>query len=144
VLAQHSESGRVVALQVKTATTSVFRLSLRDEQPAHAQNEWFVLVALGEAEVRPRYFVLPTNVIAGWLNVEHRIWISGTKRDGTPRKDTSIRAIRMNEIDPVYQEGWDLLNAPADKAPVRVPDRILEGASGIDWPDRHPGLSARQ
>ena len=144
VLAQNSESGRVVALQVKTATTNVFRLGLKDEQPAHAQDEWFVLVTLGEEEVRPRYFVLPTNVIAGWLYVEHRVWLSGTKRDGAPRKDTPIRAIRMNEIDAVYEEGWDLLNAPADNAPVRVPERILEGASGIDWPDGHPGLSALQ
>jgi hypothetical protein len=67
------------------------------------------------------------------------------ERDGTPRKDSTIRAIRSHEIDAVYEEGWDLLNAPADKAPVRVPNRILErGGSDIGWPDRHPGLSARQ
>jgi hypothetical protein len=45
----------------------------KDEQPAHVQNEWFVLVALGEAEVRPRYFVLPTDVVAGWLYVDPRL-----------------------------------------------------------------------
>jgi hypothetical protein len=144
VLAQHSESGRVVALQVKTATTKLFRLSLKDEQPAHAQNEWFVLVALDEAEVRPRYFVVPTDVIAGWIYVDHRVWLQGTKRDGTPRKDSTIRAIRSHEIDAVYEEGWDLLNAPADEAPMRVPDRILEGASEVGWPDGHPGLSVRR
>jgi hypothetical protein len=142
VLAQHSESGRVVALQVKTATTNAFRLGLKDERPAHEQNEWFVLVALGEAEARPRYFVIPTDVIAGWLYVDHRVWLKGTKRDGTPRKDTAIRVIRMHEIDAVYEEAWDLLKASADKAPVSVPDRTLErGASDIGWPDRHPGLS---
>src|SRR5437763_16978368 len=64
VLAQHSESGRVVAVQVKTATTNAVRLGLKDEQPAHAQNEWFILVALGKAEARPRYFLLPTDVVA--------------------------------------------------------------------------------
>lgn len=144
MLAQHSESRGVVALQVKTATTNAFRLGLKDEQPAHAQNEWFVLVALGEAGARPRYFVLPTDVVAGWLYVDHRVWLEGAKRDGTPRKDTTIRVIRMHEIDAVYEEAWDLLNAPADNAPVRVPGRILErGASDIGWPDRHPGLSMR-
>ena len=145
VLAQHSESGRLVALQVKTATTNAFRLGLKDEQPAYAPNEWFVLVALGDAKARPRYYVLPTDVVAGWLYVDHRIWLEGTKRDGTPRKDTPIRAIRIAEIDVVYEEAWDLLNAPADKAPVRVPHQILErGASDICWPEHHPGLSARR
>jgi hypothetical protein len=145
VLAQHSESGRVVALQVKTATTRDFRLGLKDEQPAHAQNEWFVLVALGEAEVRPRYFLLPRNVIAGWLYVDHRTWLERMKPDGTPHKDTTIRVIRMREIDAVYEEGWDLLNVPTDEAPVCVPEKILErGTSDIGWPDGHPGLSARQ
>ena len=75
VLAQHSETGRLVAVQIKTATTKVFRLGLKDEQPARAPNEWYVLVALGEATARPRYFVLPTNVVAGWLYVDHRVWL---------------------------------------------------------------------
>lgn len=144
VLAQHSESGRLVALQVKTATTTAFRLGRKDEQPAQAQNEWFVLVALREAKARPRYFVLPTDVVAGWLYVDHRVWLEGTKRDGTARKDTAIRVIRMHEIDVGYEEAWDLLNPSAHDAPVHVPDRILErGASDIGWPDRHPGLSTR-
>jgi hypothetical protein len=51
----------------------------------------------------------------------------------------------MPELDAVYEEAWDLLNAPAANAPVRVPYRILErGASDIAWPDRHPGLPMRQ
>jgi hypothetical protein len=131
VLAQHSESGHVVALQVKTATTNVFRLSGKDEQPSQAPNEWYVLVALGEADARPRYFIFPTDVVAGWLYVDHRVWLEGMKRDGTPRKDTPIRALRISEIDAVYEEAWDLLSAPADDAPIHLPARILER-----WDDR--------
>lgn len=70
--------------------------------------------------------------------------MEGTKRDGTPHKESAIRRISSHEIDPVYEEAWDLLNGPVDEAPVRVPERILErGGSEIGWPDRHPGLSAR-
>jgi hypothetical protein len=70
--------------------------------------------------------------------------MEGTKGDVTPHKESAIRRISSHEIDPVYEEAWDLLNGPVDEAPVRVPERILErGGSEIGWPDRHPGLSAR-
>ena len=52
--------------------------------------------------------------------------------------------MRVLEIDAVYEEAWDLLNASEAEVPVRVPVRILErGAADVGWPEHHPGLLAR-
>ena len=92
ILAQHSATGQVVALQVKTANLgNAFRLGPKNEEPARQWNEWYVFVALAEVGKRPRFFIVPTNVVAGLLYVGHRVWLAGTKRDGTPRKDSATR-----------------------------------------------------
>jgi hypothetical protein len=140
ILAQHSATGHVVALQVKTASVGNFRLGRKNEAPARQWNEWYVFVALAEIGSRARFFIVPTNVVAALLYVGHRVWLAGAKRDGTARKDSAIRAISVDQIDG-YEEAWNLLLAPADAAPVRVPEWILKrGGSDIGWPEGHPGL----
>ncbi len=44
ILARHSESGRMISVQVKTGTTGVFRLSNKDEQVGPATAQWYVIV----------------------------------------------------------------------------------------------------
>jgi hypothetical protein len=53
VLAQRRDRRRIVALQTKTASRgSLFRLSVKDEDPGERDNEWYALVALGELTER--------------------------------------------------------------------------------------------
>lgn len=123
ILAQQSATGHVVALQVKTSTVgNPFRLGRKNETPARQWNEWYVFVALAEIGKRPRFFIVPTNVVAALLYVGHRVWLAGTKRDGTARKDSAIRAISVYQIDG-YEEAWNLLLGPADAVPEWVLER---------------------
>lgn len=142
ILAQHSSTGHVVAVQVKTANQGYrFRLGLKNESPARQWNEWYVFVALSGIGKRPRFFIVPTDVVAGFLYVKHRLWLAGRKPDGTARKDSSIRTFSIAEVSP-YEEAWDLLLASADEAPVSVPDWVIErGSTDIGWPEGHGGLT---
>jgi len=97
-------------------------------------------VSLGAVAERPRFFIVPTNVVAALLFVGHRAWLSMPKKDGSPRKDSAIRAISNDQIEP-YEEAWSLLDAPAHEAPIVVPPWVLEhGRSEIGWPEGHPGF----
>ena len=139
ILAQHSTEGLMVAIQVKTASAGYnLRLGVKNEAPARDWNEWFVFVALGEVAARPRFFIVPTNVVAAFLYVKHRVWLEGTKRDGSPRKDSAIRALSLGELAP-YEGEWASLLKRADKAPIHLPDDVWErGTSDIGWPPGHP------
>ena len=141
ILAQHSGSGQLATVQVKTANPgNAFRLSPKAEVPARKWTEWYVFVELRVLAERPRFFIVPTNVVSAIVYVGHRIWLSGTKRDGSPRKDSAGRAISANQIDS-YEDAWDLLSEPASSAPVHVPDWVLERGNGdIGFPENHPGF----
>ena len=59
--------------------------------------------------------------------------------NGGRRKDSSIRAANAAEIE-YYAEAWDLLEQPADYAPIVLPEWVYERACGdIGLPDGHPG-----
>ena len=141
VLAQHSKTGDVVALQVKTANPgNAFRLSPKAEIPAKTWNHWYVFVSLRGLMDRPSYFVVPTNVVAALIYVGHRSWLKGTKRDGSARADSSVRAIKVHELEG-YEDAWGLLLEGADHAPVYLPQWIYnESERGIGWPEGHPGF----
>lgn len=141
ILAQHSSSGRVIALQVKTANSDGFQLSAKAEAPTSESNQWFVFVRLADPDDRPRYFVVPANVVSALVFVVHRDWTAGRRRDGSPRKPTTRRVIRANQFER-YEDAWQLLEAPSHDAPVWLPDSVLRKSAdpAIGLPDGHPGL----
>lgn len=73
-----------------------------------AENHFYVFVLLRKVGVRPDFHIVPSQVVAKYISVNHRQWLAETKADGSPRKDSAIR----NFCDPdlQYQEAWDLLN----------------------------------
>lgn len=141
VLAWHLDSKRLVAVQVKTATApSRFRLHERNETPI--PSHWFVLVRLGDEMSRPEFFVLPSLVVSAYVWVSHRVWSAQPRRDGKPRSLSphTMRAIKPDDVEPYYRDRWDLLLAPAEKAPLLLPVWIHEGAGQHGLPEGHPGL----
>lgn len=101
---------------------------------------WYVLVLLGALHERARFYVVPTNVISPLVYVGRRVWLAGTKRDGSARKDTSMRAIRPEQLG-AYQDAWELLLKPASEAPEHLNAWVYDWAPETGLPDGHPGLA---
>lgn len=108
VLAQHAETGRLIAVQTKTARPGVTdfqlrgskktdvdaegnRIPLRDEIPAKDASEWFVFVGLNEPGERPDYFVVPRNVVAVLIYAVH------VRLARTPKKSGARERVPPNE-----------------------------------------------
>jgi hypothetical protein len=138
VLAQHVTTQAVVAIQVKTSAGGpTFRLGGKNERPTSAANEWYGLVRLSERDERPTFYLVPRNRIAAYLYVDHRIWLATPGREGKQHKDTSMRAVRSEDIRP-YREGWDRLLQPTTDLPHFLSERIYAGLIEHPLPDDHP------
>ena len=139
VLAKSLRSGAVVAIQTKTASLgNQFWLSSKCEVPAMSQNEWYVLVKLHKERTRPSFFVVPTNVVAGAVYAQHREWLSRPGREGKPRKDTNMRVMPAKHFLG-YEDRWDLLEKPADEAPLLIAEWYSECVRDFGLPPGHPG-----
>jgi hypothetical protein len=140
VLAQNLVSGAVVAIQTKTAShgNRHFQLGEKSEAPATAQNQWYVFVMLNKERMRPRFFVVPRNVVAAAMYAEHREWLSRTARDGTPHRENPRRNMQLAYITG-YEDRWDLLERPADEAPLLIDQWYTDCVKKFGLPSNHPG-----
>jgi hypothetical protein len=142
ILAQHAESQRLIAVQCKTSTGNQdFILKASCETPAPlGRDEWFVFVTLWPPDRRPDFYVMPRNVVAAYLYVGYHSWLTGPKRDGTPRRENDTRNVELLVAEP-YRERWDLLEQPADTAPCWLPDWVFEREPHTGLPSGHPGIT---
>jgi hypothetical protein len=143
VLAQHLETKRVVALQVKATTTgTAFTLGEKDETVSEAENEWYVLVGLTASNDLPTYYVLPRNHVATLIYVHHRVWLTQSARNGQPHRDNPRRAINSRNL--AEGEGaWDRLQHATTAVPLRVTPfyrELLKERERVGIPLPAPGL----
>lgn len=140
-------SARLIAVQCKAANAGgSFQVGLRGELPSPpGSNEWYVFIELFEPDRRPSFYVVPRNVVAAFAWVGHRAWLTGTRRDGSPRRNGSMRSIQAHEFA-AYREQWDLLDAPADEAPYMLPEWFFGWLDDprVGLPDEHPGITNPQ
>lgn len=150
VLAQRLDRRRVISIQTKTSSPgNPFTLNLKDEAIGVAENEWYVLVALGALDERPRFYVVPRHVMAAFTYFEHRDWLTSKgllhkpAKPGQTRRSGTRRMIRHEWLNG-YAECWDLLDAPTTSAPYKGSDEFLELARIVPLPTEFRPLTPPQ
>jgi hypothetical protein len=143
ILAQHAENQLLVGVQCKTSSSDSpawFRLSITCEEPSPpSQNEWFVFTRLQGLGQRPIFYVMPRDVVAAYLFLSHRIWLTSSKPDGMPRVGDTQRNVEFSIAAP-YLERWDLMEKPAANAPAWLPKKMFPWIKHLGLPTGHPGL----
>ena len=141
IVAQHIQTNRLIAVQCKTSSPGgSVQVGKRGEHPESAgANEWYVCVELSSSKARPDFYVVPRNVISAFVYVGHRTWLTGTKRDGTARRDSDMRNCQFAEIAS-YKERWDLLHQPSAEVPYWLPNWFFHGVETHGLPAGHPGV----
>lgn len=108
IIVADPDSTRSIGIQVKTSQSqaAAWLASKKVEEAKLARNLFFVFVNLNGLEL-PSFYVVPRATVAKYLRENHRRWLQEPKRDGQPRKDTSMRIFR----DPTgaFRDRWDLL-----------------------------------
>jgi hypothetical protein len=143
VLAVHSTTGRLVALQVKTASASRnvnWVIGSKAQEPERRDDEWFVLVELSkDPDGLNRSFVIPRNHLSAATIISHRAWAN----DPTAKRarTTSINSARVRpELFEGYLNRWDLLMGPTTAAPILLSAELrrLQKENSIVLPESHP------
>ncbi|EKF9986097.1 aspartate ammonia-lyase [Vibrio cholerae] len=109
IIASTSDAARTITIQVKSNKNGApsWILSKKSEE-YFSDNHFYVFVALRPVGIRPDYYVVPSSVVAEYISTNHQKWLSGTKRDGSNRKDSSMRVFKDDAGN--YKEAWELLN----------------------------------
>ena len=70
---------------------------------------FYVFVLLDKPGQRPKFFIVPSKVVAQFVTQDHATWLAAPKSDGTPRRDTTMRSFRDPNLK--YLEAWDQLSS---------------------------------
>mgnify|MGYP000079148134 CR=1 FL=1 len=109
IIISSSDGSRSASIQVKTNSTgrSTWMLN-RKAETFEAKNHYYIFVALKGLSIRPSFHIVPSSEVAHYVRTSHQEWLSKTKRDGSARKDSSMR----NFADPSnqYLEAWRLIH----------------------------------
>lgn len=108
IVASNSNGEHSISIQVKANRNgrNSWLLSKASEN-FYSQNHYYVFVALQDLGKRPRFYVVPSLVVADYIANSHKNWLKGKKVDGSSRKDSSMR--KFSDPEDKYLEAWHLL-----------------------------------
>jgi hypothetical protein len=108
IIASNSDASRLVSIQVKTSKKGSPRWVLTKKSESFvADDHYYVFVVLHAVGHHLDYYVVPGKDVAEYISTSHREWLAGKKKDGSPRKDSSMWVFRDDEG--VYREAWSSL-----------------------------------
>ncbi|MFA6257903.1 MAG: hypothetical protein WC671_02750 [Candidatus Paceibacterota bacterium] len=119
ILATNLEKAKTANIQVKTMSirnNAGWHLGPKDGEPSGIANHFYVLVNLQGQGKLPEYIILPKEKFSVFLKVKQEKWESGKKRDGTPRKKTTMwifdpnRNEHSRKFAEKYINNWSILD----------------------------------
>lgn len=102
-----NRTGTAVKIQVKTNQGGGKEWILTKSSEGVSDPHFFYVFVNLHGQKSPEYHVVPSDVVAHHISTFHVEWLAGTKRDGSARKDTEMRAFR--DKDNQYLSRWDIL-----------------------------------
>ena len=108
IIASNATASKTISIQVKTNKSGdpTWILNKKSET-FFADNHFYVFVALNSPGMRPDFYIVPSNVVAEHISTFHKQWLSGQKKDGSARKDSSMRVFR--DLKRIHKEAWGTL-----------------------------------
>ncbi|MFZ4125809.1 MAG: hypothetical protein ACOYJ2_07055 [Rickettsiales bacterium] len=107
ILVSNINATKSVGVQVKTSQSTGKKWVLNKKiETEEATNLFYVFVRLNELGT-PEYYIVPKREAAKYAADHHKEYLGKLKRDGTPRKDSSMR--KFADLDKRYLNRWDLL-----------------------------------
>lgn len=106
--ASNLADNKIFAIQVKTSQYTGRKWPVGQKaENLHADNLYYVFVALKIITERPDYFIVPSEVVAKYVTAGHKKWLETKGKNGQPHKDTTMR--QFSDKVGKYLERWDLL-----------------------------------
>lgn len=118
ILATNLKTGKVANIQVKTMSidnNAGWHLGMKDTLKSEIKNHFYVLVNLKGPWILPEYIIIPQAELGEFLDKRHKNWLSKTRRDWNPHKDTTMRIFDPNrsqecrDFAEKYKDNWGIL-----------------------------------
>ena len=108
ILASNQDTSKSVGIQVKTnhGKRKAWILNQKAEN-YFEENLFYIFVNLKGTNERPDFYIVPSKVVAEYIEKSHREWLNTPGKKGKPHKDNPMRMFKDEEDQ--YLEKWGSL-----------------------------------
>lgn len=106
IIASSPNGEKSVSIQVKTNNDGQASWILNKKcEEFKSENHYYIFVALSPLNERPNFYVVPSSIVAKQISNDHQLWLQGKKKDGTSRKDSTMR--KFSDKNALFLERWN-------------------------------------
>lgn len=108
IIASNAAGTKAINIQVKTNQRSrkAWVLSSKGEE-FHAKNLYYILVNMIGLDHLPKFYIVPSKVVAKSVRDGHARWLKTPGRKGQAHNDSNMRL--FTDLNDKYLNRWDLL-----------------------------------
>lgn len=110
IIVSNKEGTQSATIQVKSTQNNKKNswLLTKKSEDFFSENHFYIFVNLDEPGIRPKFFVVPSEVVAQYISTSHKDWLNKPGRNGQQHNDNQMR--RFEDLEGQYLEAWNLID----------------------------------
>jgi len=109
IIVSNKEGTKSATIQVKSTQNNKKNswILTQKSEDFFSENHFYIFVNLDEPGIRPKFFVVPSEVVAQYISTSHKNWLNKPGRNGQQHNDNQMR--RFDDLEGQYLEAWSLI-----------------------------------
>jgi len=109
IIVSNKEGTKSATIQVKSTQNNKKNswILIQKSEDFFSDNHFYIFVNLNEPGIRPKFFVVPSEVVAQYISTSHKNWLNKPGRNGQQHNDNQMR--RFDDLEGQYLEAWSLI-----------------------------------
>ena len=109
IIVSNKEGTKSATIQVKSTQNNKKNswILTQKSEDFFSDNHFYIFVNLNEPGIRPKFFVVPSEVVAQYISTSHKNWLNKPGRNGQQHNDNQMR--RFDDLEGQYLEAWSLI-----------------------------------
>jgi len=109
IIVSNNEGTKSATIQVKSTQNNKKNswILTQKSEDFFSDNHFYIFVNLNEPGIRPKFFVVPSEVVAQYISTSHKNWLNKPGRNGQQHNDNQMR--RFDDLEGQYLEAWSLI-----------------------------------
>ncbi len=109
IIVSNKEGTKSATIQVKSTYNNRKNswILTQKSESFFSDNHFYVFVNLDKPGIRPKFFIVPSKIVAKHITNDHKNWLNKPGRKGQQHKDNQMR--KFEDSENKYLEKWNLL-----------------------------------
>lgn len=109
IIVSNKEGTKSATIQVKSTQNNKKNswILTQKSEDFLSENHFYIFVNLDGPGIRPKFFIVPSEVVAQYISTSHKNWLNRPGKNGLQHNDNQMR--RFDDLEGQYLEAWNLI-----------------------------------